>query len=167
MWFGAQGAKAQLEMCWLKRPIGLSECTLAVARLRLTNPSDQPFSTALSVRVAPQTEIHALAFDRQAFFIEGRPVLVADTPSRGAILADSPFAPRPLSPQEQAHVESAKGECRGEMVYDILLQPGQSQILDFIVPVHLPSGVEPDLDYYRALSVEELFEQAKKDAAAK
>jgi hypothetical protein len=92
---------------------------------------------------------------------------VAVTPSRGAILADAAFAARPLSPEQQAHVESAEGQCRGEMVYDLTLNPGQTQTLGFLVPVHVPKGENPDLDFYRAIPVEEIFEQAKKEAGRK
>ena len=141
--------------------------TLAAARLWVSNPTSRPFQTTLAVVIAPQIAIPALTFDRHSFRIEGRVVLVADTPSRGAILADSPFAPRPLAPQNQAHVESAKGECRGEMIFDLTLQPGQTQTLGFLCPVKLPDGKEPDLDFYRAFSVEELFAEAEKDKAGR
>jgi hypothetical protein len=166
-WSSAHGAAAQLEMGCVKKQAGLGDVTLALARLRLTNPTDRPFKTTLAVAIAPQSAIHALAFDRHAFFVEGRPVLVAETPSRGAILADSPFASRPLTPQDRAHVESAKGECRGEMLYDLTLMPGQTQTLGFICPVPLPKATELDLDFYRTLSVDDLFEQARKDAAGR
>jgi hypothetical protein len=166
-WSSAHGATARLEMCCLKQPMGLDDATLAVARLLLINPTDRPFKTTLAVAVSPQGAIHALAFEKHAFFIDGRAVLVADTPSRGAVLAASPFEPRPLTPQDQAHVESAKGECRGEMLYDLVLMPGQTQTLGFICPVRLPGGKEPDLDFFRGLPVEDLFTTAKKDAAAR
>jgi len=166
-WSGASGAKAQVELCCLKQQVGLSEIILAVARIRLNNPTDHPFNTTLAVAIGPEGAIHALAFEKHAFFREGRPVLVADTPSRGAILAESPFASRPLTPQDQAHVESVKGECRGEMFYDLVLAPGRTQTLGFICPLLLPSGVEPNLDFYRGLSVDDLFAQAQKAAASR
>jgi hypothetical protein len=166
-WSSAGGATAQLEICCVRHSVGLDDGTLAVARLRLTNPTARPFKTTLAVAIAPQGEIHALAFEKHAFFMEGRPVLVADTPSRGAILADSPFASRPLTPQDTAHVESVKGDCRGEMLYDLALAPGQTQTLGFICPVLRPNGAGPGLDFFRALSVEELFTQAQKDAVAR
>ncbi|EDY21150.1 hypothetical protein CfE428DRAFT_1443 [Chthoniobacter flavus Ellin428] len=161
-WSGPKGVAARLEICCVGWPIGLGEGTLAGAHLRLTNSTDRVVHTTLSVRIVPREEIHALAFERHAFLIAGRPVLISDTPSRGAILADSPFAPRPLTPEDRAHVESAKGECRGEMLFDLTLPPGQSQTLGFISPVQLPQGSEPDLDFYRELSVGKLFAEAEK-----
>jgi hypothetical protein len=159
-WSSVPGGTARLEYCCVKRPLGLDEVTLAAARLRVNNPTDRPFQTTLAVAITPRDVIYGLAFDRHAFQIEGRLVLVADTPSRGAILADSPFAARPLSPQNQAHVESAKGECRGEMIFDLTIEPGKAQTLGFFCPVQIPQGKEPDLDFYRTLSVDELFTQA-------
>jgi hypothetical protein len=164
-WSSTQGGAARLDLCCVKYPIGLSDVTLGAACLRVVNPTDHPFKTTLAVAIAPQGAIYALAFDRHAFFIEGRPILVADTPSRGAILADAPFTARPLTPQDEVHVESAKGQCRGEMLFDLTLKPGQTLTLGFLCPVHLPGGKEPDLDFYRALSVEDLLARAKKDAA--
>jgi hypothetical protein len=161
-WSSAQGAAAQLDLCCLRHAMGLSDVTLAVARLRLSNPTDHPFRTSLAVAIAPRGELRALAFEKHAFFIEGRAVLVADTPSRGAILADAPFASRPLTPQNEAHVESVKGECRGQMLFDLTLAPGQTQTLGFLCPVRLPQDADPKLDFYRALSVEELFTEAQK-----
>ena len=166
-WSNEHGTFARLEICGVDHTIGIGKERLAAARLRITNPSDQFFHTTLAVVLVPAGAIHTLSFERHAFFMEGKPVLVADTPSRGAILAESPFAPRPLTPQDQAHVESAKGECRGEMIFDLALAPGQTQTLAFICPVRLPGGKEPDLDFYRGLSVDELFAQAQKDAAAR
>lgn len=168
-WSDGQGARARLEICCVKHPFGLaSEAgTLAAARLLVANPAGRPWATSLSVEIAPEGAIYALAIDRHAFFIEGRPVLVADSPSRGAILADAPFAVRPLAPQQRAHVESAKGECRGEMIFDLALPPGQTLTLGFLSPVHLPKGEGPDLDSCRAISVEDLFAQAEKEAARK
>jgi hypothetical protein len=168
-WSDGHGVRARLEICLVKRSVGLSteDVTLVAARLLVANPTGHPWSTSLSVEIAPDNAIYALAVDRHAFFIEGRPVLVADSPSRGAILADAPFAVRPLTPQERAHVESAKGECRGEMIYDVALNAGQTLRLGFVSPVHVPKGEEPDLDYYRAFSVEDLFAQAERDAARK
>jgi hypothetical protein len=168
-WSNEHGARARLEICSVKREFGLGAetITLAAARLIVSNSSDHPWSTSLSVEIAPDKAIYALAVDRHAFFIEGQPAVVADTPSRGAILADAPFAARPLAPQQEAHVESAKGECRGEMIYDLTLNPGQTQTLGFLVPVHVPKGENPDLDFYHAISVEEIFEQARKEAGRK
>jgi hypothetical protein len=162
-WSSEAGGLARLELCNVQRPLGLGEVTLAAARLRVSNPTDHPFSTTLAVAIVPQGPIYGLSFEKHAFAIEGRLVLVADTPSRGAILGDSAFAPRPLVPANQAHVESAKGECRGEMIFDLTLQPGQTQTFGFLCPVKLPEGKEPDLDFYRGLSVEELFAQAEKE----
>lgn len=161
-WSGSNGIGAHLDVCCVKWPLGLSDGALAAARLRVTNPSAVIVHTTLSVRIAPHGEIHALAFEKHAFLIEGRPILVSDTPSRGAILADSPFASRPLIPKDRAHVESAKGECRGEMLFDLTLPPGQTQTLGFISPVQLPQGSEPDLNFYRELSVDKLFAEAQK-----
>jgi hypothetical protein len=166
-WSNGNGVSARLEICSVKCPMGLGEATLAVVRLRVVNASDRPFPANLAVEISPDGAIHALSMERHAFFIEGRPVLVADSPSRGAILADSPFAARPLTPQDRAHVESAKGECRGEMIYDLTLPAGQTQTLGFISPVQLPKGAAPDLDFYRALSVKDLFAQAAKEATRK
>ena len=166
-WSNEHGTFARLEICGVDHASGIDKERLVAARLHLTNPADQLFHTTLSVVLSPAGAIHALSFERHAFFVEGKPVLVADTPSRGAILAESPFAPRPLTPQDQAHVESTKGECRGEMMYDLALAPGQTQTLAFICPVRLPGGKEPDLDFYRGLSVDELFAQAAKEAAAR
>ena len=166
-WSGAQGAIARLELCCVDFPVGLGRETLMAARLRLMNSSRRPFHTTLAAALTPEGAIHALAFDRHAFLIEGAPVLVADTPSRGAILAESPFAPRPLTPQDHAHVESVRGECRGEMLFDLALLPGQSQTLGFICPVRFSTGTEPDLDFYRTLSVDDLFTKAEKAAAAR
>jgi hypothetical protein len=167
-WVGEKGAKARLECCCVKRTWGLQELTVAAARVLLVNPSAQPYSTSLSVMVTPEGALPALAFDQHAFLIEGEPVLVAAAPSRGAILADAPFAPRPMAPQQMAHVESAKGECRGEMLYDLTVPPGQTQILGFICPVAPAEGGKlPDLDFYRSLSVDELFDQAAKETGGK
>ncbi|MEI9895473.1 MAG: hypothetical protein WDN28_16680 [Chthoniobacter sp.] len=143
------------------------DAVLAVARLRVTNPTGQIFKTSLAVAIAPEGAIHALAFEKHAFFIEGRPVFIADTPSRGAILAESPFAARPLTPQDQAHVESAKGECRGEMLFDLVLAPGQTQFLGFICPLRLAKGSEFQPEFYRTLSFDKLFTEAEKQAAEK
>jgi len=164
-WSSAQGATARLELCLVKRQRILGEELLAAARVRFTNPSARPFTATLAVSLAPGGAVYALAFERHAFFIEGQPVLVADTPSRGAILADAPFAPRPLTPQDQAHVESVKGECRGEMLFDLTLAPGQTQTLGFICPLQSANGSDLGLDFYRTLSVEELFTEAAKQAA--
>ncbi len=109
-----------------------------------------------------EREVRALAFERHAFFLEGAPVLVADAPSRGAILAESALAPRPLTPQDTAHVTSTLGQCRGEMLYDVALAPGQSQTFGWLCP----SGATVDLDFCRALVVEELFAEAARSASA-
>jgi hypothetical protein len=165
-WGGTDGVTAQLDLCCLEWPMGLSEITLVAARLRFTNPAAHPFKTTLSVTIAPRGKrLHSLAFDRHAFSSEGDLVLVADTPSRGAILADSPFAARPLTTQDQAHVESVKGECRGEMLFDLTLAPGQTQTLGFLGPVSTPKGVRPDLEFCRSLTVEQLFDQAQKQGS--
>jgi hypothetical protein len=168
-WSDGHGARARLEICSVKQELGLGTetMTLAAARLVVFNSADHPWASSLSVEIAPDNAIYALAVDRHAFFVEGRPVLVADTPSRGAILADAPFAVRPLAPQQQGHVESARGQCRGEMIYDLSLNQGQTQTLGFLVPVHVPKDKDLDLDFYRAISVEEIFEQAKKEAGRK
>ena len=151
-----------LELCLVNHQRILGEELLAAVRLRLSNPSRQPCTMTLAVTLTPGGMIRALAFEKHAFFIEGRPVLIADTPSRGAILAESPFAPRPLSPQDRAHVESAKGECRGEMIFTLTLAPGQTQTLGFICPLHPADGNEEGLEFYRTLAVEELFAEAEK-----
>jgi len=166
-WGGAGGVTAQLDLCCLKWPMGLSDITFVAARLRLTNPAAHPFETTLSVAIAPRGKgLHSLAFDRHAFSSQGDLVLVADTPSRGAILADSPFAVRPLTTQDQAHVESLKGECRGEMLFDLTLAPGQTQTLGFLSPVYAPKGVRPDLEFCRSLTVRQLFDEAQKQGSA-
>jgi hypothetical protein len=165
-WSGPKGVGARLDVCSVQWPIGLGEGILAAAHLRLTNSTKAVLHTILSVRISPRGEIHALAFERHAFLIAGHPIFISDTPSRGAILGDSPFAPRPLTPEDRAHVESAKGECRGDMLFDLTLPPGQTQTLGFISPVQLPKGSEPDLDFYRALSVDQLFAEAQKQHRA-
>jgi hypothetical protein len=161
-WTGADGAKARLDVCLVLHHGFLSDEWLAAAKLHLDNPAPRPFSTTLAVTITPGNAIHALAFEKHAFLIEGRPVLIAETPSRGAILADSPFAARPLSPQDQAHVESAKGECRGEMIFDLTLAPGQSQTLGFVCPLEHGDRDAKGLDFYRSLSVDDLFAEAEK-----
>jgi hypothetical protein len=166
-WGNPRGVSAELNVCCVNVPFGLNDMTLAALFLRLSNPTDRPWQTSLSVAITPEGQLPALAFGEHAFSIEGRPVLVANTPSRGCILADSPFADRPLSPQNIAHVESAKGECRGEMLYDLTLQPGQSQTLGFIAPMKSSLGSSPDLKFYRSLSIEDLFKEAEKQATSK
>ena len=161
-WTSPQGGTVRLDLCCVICPLGLSDVTLGGARLQLANPTDHPLQVTLAVAIAPETAIHGLAFDRHAFSMEGRLVLVADTPSRGAVLADAPFAVRDLSPQDQGHVESAKGECRGEMLFDLTIEPGKARTLGFLCPVKVPDGREPNLDFYRALSIDELFASAKK-----
>ena len=44
---------------------------------------------------------------------------------------------------------------------------GQTLTLGFLSPLHLPKGEDPDLDFYRNLSVEDLFTQAEKEAKRK
>jgi len=165
-WADGNGATAWLEVSCVKWPIGLYDGSLAAAHLVVANASAVPVHATLSVRISPQGEIHALSFEKHAFLVDGRLILISDTPSRGAILAESPFASRPLSPQDQAHVESVRGECRGEMLYDLTLAPGQTQTLGLICPIRLPKGSEPDLDFYRALKLEELFDAAQKQVGA-
>jgi hypothetical protein len=161
-WTNGQGVTASVDLCLVNHQAVLSEEVLAAARLRLTNTSAKPCAITLAVTLAPEKAIHALAFEKHAFSSAGRTVLVADTPSRGAILADSPFASRTLAPQERAHVESVQGECRGEMIYDLMLAPGQTQTLGFICPLGQFSGSDPGPDFYRALAVEALFAEAEK-----
>jgi hypothetical protein len=154
---------ARLDLCLVSRPLGLKEVTFLAARVRLTNATDRPLTTALALALVPaEREVRALAFERHAFFLEGQPVLVADTPSRGAILAESALAPRPLTPQDTAHVTSLVGQCRGEMLYDVALAPGQTQTLGWLCP----SGAAVDLEYCRALAIEELFAESAKAASA-
>jgi hypothetical protein len=161
-WTSPQGASASLDLCLVRHQELLGDESLAAARLHFTNASNRPFTTTLAVALTPAGAIHALAFEKHAFLIEGHPVLVADTPSRGAILADSPFAARPLSPQDQAHVESAKGECRGEMIFDLTVAPGQTLTLGFICPLERAGSDARGLDFYRALSVDDLFAEVEK-----
>jgi len=161
-WKNGQGATASVDLCLVNHQAVLSQEVLAVARLRLTNISAKSFIITLAVTLVPEKAIHALAFEKQSFSIAGRTVLVADTPARGAILADSPFAPRGLTPQERAHVESAQGECRGEMNYDLTLAPGKTQTLGFICPLSSLDAGDPGPDFYRALAVEDLFTEAEK-----
>ena len=157
---------ANVDLCLVNHQAVLSQEVLAAARMRLTNTSAKPFTVTLAVMLAPEKAIHALAFEKQAFSIAGRNVLIADTPSRGAILADSPFAPRALTPQERAHVESVSGECRGEMIYDLTLAPGQTQTLGFICPLGFLDGSDPGPDFYRALAVDDLFTEAEKQRSS-
>lgn len=161
-WRTAAGVTVRLDLCIVPRAVGLGEVMLLAARLRLTNPTERPQSTSVVVALLPEREVWALAFERHAFFVEGQPVLVADAPSRGAILAESPLAPRPLAPQATAHVVSAAGQCRGEMFFDVALAAGQAQTLGWLCP----SGASVSLDFCRALVVEELFAQAAKEASA-
>jgi len=166
-WAGAGGASARLDLCLvLHHGFLLSDEWLAAARVHVSNPAARPFSTTLAVALTPTGAVDVLAFEKHAFLIAGRPVLIADTPSHGAILADSPFAARPLSPQDQVHVESAKGECRGEIIFDLTLAPGQSQTLGFVCPLGQGTSTAKDVDFYRALSVDDLFAEAEKQRAA-
>lgn len=161
-WRTAAGVAVQLDLCRVQRPVGLSEIRFVAARLRLTNPTAHPQSTGLAVALLPAGELRSLAFDRHAFFLEDRPLLVADTPSSGAILAESPLAPRPLTPQATAHVASATGECRGEMLYDFALAPGQTRMLGWLCPLDGALSLEA----CRALLIDEIFAQAEKETTA-
>ncbi len=190
---GGDAITGTVEICAVKRPALAGDACMVAARVRLENPTDHVASTSLSVNVTPEgpagAAIHAIAFSQQAFFMEGRAVLVADTPSKGAILAGSPFAARPLAPSQDCHVESADGDCRGEMIFDVQLLPGQSAVLGFLCPVlpgrravgHLWDGKspwaqldladpisgeggvlqpDPGLDACRALRVDDLFAES-------
>jgi len=166
-WSNAEGAAARLEVCCVQHSMGLSDATLAAAHLRITNPTDHPFKTSVAVTIAPSGSIHALAFEQHAFLIEGHVVLVSDTPSRGAILAESPFAPRPLTRTGRRACRIGERRMPREMLFDLALAPGQTQVLGFVCPVRLSKGTEPKIDFYRTLSVEELFAQAEKEGAGK
>lgn len=162
-WPAVEGCEVQLESIRVRRPIGLHVAEITAWRLVVTNRSAHlrtvPLVVALRPTAGTAPRVRTLAFERHAFFVEGQPILVADTPSRGAILAESAFAPRPLTPADTAHVSSAAGECRGEMIFDLALAPGQTQTLGFLAPS--PSGDSPrasvTLDFLRALRVDELF----------
>jgi len=156
-WRTAAGVSVRLDLCLVSRPLGLRDVTLLAARVRLTNPTERPQTTALAVALSPERAVRALSFERHAFFVEGAPVLVADAPSRGAILAESALAARPLTPQDTAQVTSTLGQCRGEMLFDVALAPGQTQTLGWL----LPAGAEVDLEFCRTLVIDELFAQAK------
>lgn len=155
---------ARLELCQVRRAVGLFDIVLIAARVQMKNAANTPETTTLALAISPlvnaEHPLQALAFDRHAFFVSGQPVLVADTPARGAILAESAFAPRPLSPQTVAHVESADGQCRGEMIFDLNLKAGQTQTLGFICPI---TG-DLSLDECRLLSIDDLFAEAEKQA---
>ena len=162
-WKVAPDCVARLEMVRARRPEGISDVELSVLRLTLTNRSTEPCVVPVIVRLRPSSltgpALGALAFERHAFFIEGQPILVADTPARGAILAESAFAPRPLTPESVAHVTSPTGECRGEMVFDLTLAPGQTQVLGFLAarPVADSPEVAVTFDFLRSLRIDELF----------
>jgi hypothetical protein len=161
-WRTATGLTVRLDLCLVQRPLGLGEVTLVGARVQLTNPTDRPQMTALAVQLTPERAVSALAFERHAFSIEGQPVLVADALSRGAILAASALAARPLTPQDIAYITSIDGQCRGEMLFDVTLAPGQTQTFGWLCP----AGPAVDLEYCRALVIEELFAQAAEEATA-
>lgn len=164
-WETPQHVSAQLDLCQVRHAVGLTDVVLIAGRVRFSNLTKQPQTTTLAVAITPSTganrPLPALAFERHAFFIEGRPALVSDTPSRGAILAESAFATRPLAPQDTAHVESTEGQCRGEMLFDVVLKPGESQTLGWICS----GNGTITLDECRLLSVEDLFAQAEKETA--
>jgi hypothetical protein len=193
---GAGGVTARVELCQVKKATLLGDGQMVVARVRLTNMTKARANAALSVNITPDGPaggpIRSLAFSRHAFSIDGHTVLVADTPSKGAILAAAPLASRPLTPEQDAHVESANGDSRGEMLYDITIEPGQTATLGFFCPVlpgrhavgHRWDGVskwaqmdladpisgdggalqpEFEVDALRDLKVDDLFEQAEKE----
>jgi hypothetical protein len=186
----------KVEICAVKRPGFLADSHIVAARVRLENTTDQVAATSLSVNITPEGPaggpLHALSFSQQAFFTEDRAILVADTPSRGAILGESAFAPRALAPSQDTHVVSAKGDCRGEMIFDITIQAKQSTTLGFICPVlpgrravgHVWDGKSPwaqldladpisgeggllqpelGLSFCRDMRVDDLFEECEKE----
>lgn len=153
----------RLETKRMRYSVGIREVEMLAVRFSVTNRSTEPRTVPVVVSLAPANTVapalSALAFERHAFSIAGQPILVADTPSRGAILAESAFALRSLTPQETAHVTSATGECRGEMIFDLTLAPGQIQTLGFLCPS--PSAASPEadvsLDFLRSLRIDEFF----------
>jgi hypothetical protein len=129
--------------------------------LRLTNSTVDPQTTAIALAVTPVGEIQSLTFERHAFFVEDRPLLVANIPSRGAILAESALAPRAMAPQETAQIVSANGTCRGEMLFDFTLAPGETQTLGWMCPLETAA----DLEFCRALVIDDLFAEAEKETS--
>lgn len=161
------------EVCEVKRATPRGDGFIVAARARLTNTSDKDISTTLIVSITPEGPaggpIHSLVFARHAFSIEGHPVLIAQSPSRGATLASGALEPRPFAPQADAAVQSATGGCRGEMLFDVALPAKGSVTLGFLCPV-LPGrrageggALQPDpgLEFYRGLNVDELFAEAE------
>lgn len=156
----ARECVARLVAKRVRTPLGVGELELLVVQLELCNSSAEPATLPLVLRLTPAASaLNSLAFERHAFFVAGQPILVADTPARGAILAESAFAERPLVPQEVVHVASASGECRGEMIYDLQFAPGQTQTLSFLAPnpVAAVPPTEVSLDFLRSLRVEGLL----------
>jgi len=159
----ARDCSARLETIQVRRPVGIYDAELLAMRLTIANRSSESRTVPVVLRLAPASlaapTLRALAFERHAFFVEGQPILVADNPARGAILAESAFASRPLTPQNAAHLTSATGECRGELFFDLALAPGQSQTLGFFAPG--PSAASPEgvvtLEFLRSLRIDELF----------
>lgn len=166
-WQVAMDCVARLEVVRVRRPVGISDAEILALRLTLTNRSGEMRTVPVIVSLAPSSltapGLRALAFERQAFSVKGQLVLAADTPSWGAILAESAFAPRPLTPQEVAHVTSTEGECRGEMVFDLRLAAGQSQVIALLAPA--PLATSPDvpvgLEFLRKMRVDEFFSAVK------
>ncbi len=160
---------ARLEMLRTRRPAGRREIELLAVRVRLTNRSGQPRLVPLIVTIAPASAtapaLRSLAFERHAFSVEGEPVLVAQTPARGAILAESAFAPRPLAWRAEGFVQSAAGECRGELGFDLELAPGATRALAFLCPSPRADSppAEVTLDFLRGVDVDELFATAEKE----
>lgn len=165
-WAVATDCSARLETIRVRRPVGIYDAELLAVRLTITNRAAESRAVPVVLRLAAASlaapTLRALAFERHAFFVEGQPILVADTPARGAILAESAFAARPLSPQNAAHVTSAAGECRGEMFLDLTLAPGQTQTVGFFAPS--PSADAPEvavtLEFLRSLRIDEFFPAA-------
>ena len=161
------------EVCEVKRVTPRGDGFIVAARARLTNTSDKDISTTLIVSIMPEGPaggpIHSLVFARHAFAIEGHPVLIAQSPSRGATLASGALEPRPFAPQADAAVQSATGGCRGAMLFDVALPAEGSVTLGFLCPVLAGrragegGAVQPDpgLEFYRGLNVDELFAEAE------
>ena len=167
------------EVCGVKRATLQGDAFVLAARARLTNTSGEAVSTTLSVSIAPEGPaggpIHALAFARHAFSIEGHPVLIAQSASTGAILASGAFEPRPFLPQAEAAVTSEAGECRGEMLFDVKVPAKGSVTLGFLCPVLAgriageggPLQPDPGLEFYRGLNVDDIFAEAEGPAGGK
>lgn len=182
VWWSEEGRGATLlrtEVCEVKRATPRGDCFIVAARARLTNTSDKDISTTLTVSISPEGPaggpIHSLAFAQHAFSIEGHPVLIAQSPSRGATLASGALEARPFVPQQDAAVQSAEGTCRGEMFFDVTVQAKGSVTLGFLCPV-LPGrraseggALQPDagLDFYRGLNVDDIFAEAEASGRAK